>query len=77
MQNSGGMVDMFAQARRMTSELRKMNEVDKYRYMSELRMSNPDLYTLVNNAIGGGGGDAMRPLPEQRPPRRGPGSAQI
>ena len=76
MQSSGGMVDLFAQAKRMTSELRKMNEVDRYRYLSEIRNMNPDLYTMVNNALGSGGAP-MKPLPEQRPPRRGPGSAQI
>ena len=66
---SGNMVDLFSQAKRLTSELKKMDEVDRYRAMSRLRASNPEIYMLVNNALGGSGVSAMRPLPEQRPPR--------
>ena len=74
---SGNMVDLFSQARRMTSELKKMDEVDRYRALARLRASTPDLYMLVNNALGGGGMSPMNALPEQKPPRANPGSAQI
>ena len=71
------MVDLFAQAKKLTSELNKMNEVDRYRALAQIRASNPDLYMLVNNALSGQGMAPMRPLPEKLPPRSGPGSAQI
>jgi hypothetical protein len=76
-QNSGGMVDLFAQARDLSTQVRNMNEVDRYRVLAQLRASNPDLYTLVNNALSGGSGAPLRPLPEQRPPRAAPDRAQI
>jgi len=75
--NQSPMVDLFAQAKRLTSELKKMNEVDRYRALAQIRASNPDLYMLVNNALSGQGVQPMRPLPEKLPPRSGPGSAQI
>jgi|TARA_Y100000310_G_scaffold334995_1_gene415981 hypothetical protein len=75
--NQSPMVDLFAQAKKLTSELNKMNEVDRYRALAQIRASNPDLYMLVNNALSGQGMAPMRPLPEQKPPRSGPGSAQI
>jgi hypothetical protein len=71
------MVDLFAQAKQLSSELKKMNEVDRYRALAQIRASNPDLYMLVNNALSGGGLQPMKPLPEKLPPRSGPGSAQI
>jgi len=71
------MVDLFAQAKKLTSEIQKMNEVDRYRVLAQLRASNPDLYMLVNNALSGQGVKPMRPLPEQKPPRTGPDGAQI
>jgi len=61
----------------MTSELKKMEEVERYRVLAQLRAANPDLYMLVNNALSGGGMAPMQPLPEKLPPRSGPGSAQI
>ena len=77
MASSGSMVDLFAQARRLTSELKKMDEVDRYRALARLRASNPNIYMLVNNALGGGGMPAMRPVPEQRPSQAAPDKAQI
>lgn len=76
-QQGGAMVDMFAQAKRLTSELKKMNEVDRYRAMAQIRASNPDLYMLVNNALSGAGVKTMNPLPEQLPSRAAPDRAQI
>jgi len=75
--SSGNMVDLFSQAKRLTSELKKMDEVDRYRALARLRASNPEIYMLVNNALSGAGMSAMKALPEQRPPRTGPGGAQI
>ena len=76
-QQNGGMVDMFAQAKQLTSELKKMNEVDRYRAMSQIRASNPDLYMLVNNALSGAGVKSMNPLPEKLPSRADPDRAQV
>jgi hypothetical protein len=70
------MVDMFSQAKQITSQLKTMDEVDRYRALAQLRASNPNLYMLVNNALSGAG-MAMRPLPEIKPPRAGPDQAQI
>jgi hypothetical protein len=73
----GTMVDLFAQAKSLTSQVKKMGEVDRYRALAQLRASNPDLYMLVNNALTGQGMKPMSPLPEQRPPRAGADSSQI
>mgnify|MGYP003148445655 CR=1 FL=1 len=73
----GGMVDLFAQAKRITSQIKKMDEVDRYRALSQLRATNPDMYMLVNNALSGAGVKTMSPLPEQLPPRAAPDRAQI
>ena len=75
--SSGNMVDLFAQAKRLTSELKKMQEVDRYRALARLRASNPDIYMLVNNALSGAGMSAMQALPEQRPPRADAERAQV
>lgn len=75
--NQSPMVDLFAQAKRLTSELKKMNEVDRYRALAQIRASNPDLYMLVNNALSGQGIKPMQPLPEKLPPRAGADNAQI
>lgn len=75
--SSGQMVDLFAQAKRLTSELKKMDEVDRYRALARLRASNPDIYMLVNNALTGSGMSVMQALPEQRPPRADADRAQI
>ena len=76
-QAGGTMVDLFAQAKKMGSQLKAMNETDRYRAMAQLRSSNPDLYMLVNNYLNGTGMKPMRPLPEILPPRANPDSAQI
>ena len=73
----GDMVDLFSQAKSITSQLKKMDEVDRYRALAQIRASNPNLYMLVNNALTGQGVQVMRPLPEQRPPTAGPGSSRI
>ena len=73
---SGNMVDMFAEARRITSELKKMDEVERYRSLAQLRSVNPNLYMLVNNNMGASG-TPMKPLPEVLPPRAGPDTAQV
>jgi hypothetical protein len=73
----GSMVDLFAQAKKMGSHIKAMNEVDRYRAMAQLRASNPDLYMLVNNYLSGTGMKPMRPLPEVLPPRAAPDTAQI
>ena len=74
---SGNMVDLFASAKRLTSELKKMDEVDRYRSLARLRASNPEIYVLVNNALNGTGVSAMNALPTMRPPRAAPDKAQI
>jgi len=76
-QAGGSMVDLFAQAKKLGSQVKAMNEVDRYRAMAQLRSSNPDLYMLVNNYLSGSGMKPMKPLPEKLPPRAAPDSAQI
>ena len=71
------MVDMFAQARKLSAELRKMTDVDRYRAMAQIRAGNPEMYMLVNNALSGTGAKAMKPLPEKLPSRTAPDRAQV
>jgi hypothetical protein len=75
--NTGQMVDLFAQAKRLTAQIKKMAEVDRYRALAQLRASNPDIYMLVNNALSGAGIKTMQQLPEKLPPRANPDRAQI
>jgi len=71
------MVDLFAQAKGLSSQLKSMNEVDRYQALAQIKAKNPDLYMLVNQAVAGGPQRALQPLPEKLPPRSGPGKAQV
>ena len=72
-QQQGNMIDLFAQARSITSQLKMMNEVDRYRALAQLRASHPDLYTVVNNTLSG----AMQPpQPMAGAPQQGAGGTQ-
>jgi len=69
----GNMVDLFAQARQISMQLKAMNEVDRYRALAQLRTSHPDLYTVVNNTLAG---SMQPPQPMAGPPQAGTGIAQ-
>lgn len=73
------MVDLFAEAKGLSSQLKKMDEVGRYQALARIKEQNPDLYMLVNQALAGGGGKGrpLQPLPEKLPPRAGPDRAQI
>lgn len=73
------MVDLFAQAKTISSQLKKMDEVERYQALARIKAQNPDLYMLVNQAVAGGNGKdrPLQPLPEKLPPRAGAARAQI
>jgi hypothetical protein len=72
-------VDLFAEAKKISSQLKKMDEVERYQALARIKAQNPDLYMLINQAVAGGNGNnrPLQPLPEKLPPRAGPGRAQI
>lgn len=78
-QGGSQMVDLFAEAKTISSQLKKMDEVERYQALARIKAQNPDLYMLVNQAVAGGNGNnrPLQPLPEKLPPRAGPGRAQI
>lgn len=69
------------QVNALVQEAQAMPEIQRYRMMVNLRTSNPQLYEAVTERLSSGGGQQQaplaRPLPEQRPPRAGPATAQI
>ncbi|MBT3327893.1 MAG: hypothetical protein HN396_16840 [Gemmatimonadales bacterium] len=71
------MVDLMAEAKKVSSQLKKMDEVARYQALARIKAHNPDLYQLVNQAVAGGNQRPLQPLPEKLPPRAGPGRAQI
>lgn len=78
-QTGSPMVDLFAQAKTISGQLKKMDEVGRYQALARIKAQNPDLYMLVNQAVAGGNGDnrPLQPLPEKLPPRAGAARAQI
>ena len=74
---AGGMIDLFAEAKRLVSQLRAMDDPTRYQNLARLRNSSPDLYMLVNQQLGGTGAKAPAPPPEQKPSRAAPDRAQI
>jgi len=68
------------QAAGIARQLAQLDEVSRYRSLAQLRGQSPDLYALVNKMLTDGsavpGPAPLQQLPEQLPPRRGPGTAQ-
>lgn len=45
-------VDLFAQAKKAASDLKKMDDTDRYAALAELKKYNPDLYNIINEYMG-------------------------
>lgn len=71
------MVDLMAEAKNLSGQLKKMDEVGRYQALARIKAHNPDLYMLVNQSVAGGDHRPLQPLPEKLPPRAGPGRAQL
>jgi len=76
-------LDLISQAQYLATQLGQMDSESRDAALMNLRSQSRELYSVVLSMLfGGGGGGAKngaagKPLPEQRPPRRGPGSALI
>ncbi len=46
------MVDLLSQAHEVISYVKKLDETDRYGALSQLRDSNPDLYSVVVTRLG-------------------------
>jgi len=79
----GPYMDRSVMAESLARQIAGMPEYDAARALSNLKMQAPDMYPAVLQAFRAGrvsgGAEQQRymPLPEQRPPRRGPESAMI
>lgn len=71
------MVDLMSEAKRVSTQIKNMDEVGRYQALARIKAHNPDLYMLVNQAVAGGSQRPLQPLPEKLPPRAGPGRAQL
>lgn len=70
-----GGVDMNAAAESIASQINAMDEFNKASAMAQARTLYPELWPTILQAM-----NPMQPgqpMPEQKPPRRGPGTAQI
>ena len=76
----GGGLDIQQMAAQVVNYLNKLDEPTKYQELNRLRMEQPEVHRIVLQLLsqgGNGAGSANLPLPEQKPPRRGPEAAQI
>jgi hypothetical protein len=77
---SAGGVDMQQLVSKTVSYLKALDEPARYQELNRLRMEQPQVYQLVTQAMASEGGSdpsANKPLPEQRAPTRGPGTALV
>jgi len=73
-------VDILYMAKRLADRFNSLSEIEKTQALTQLREENPPLHDLVLELMMNrpeGMAAAGRPLPLQKPPRRGPESAQI
>jgi hypothetical protein len=76
-------VDLLAQAQYVANYLLQLDENSRLMALMGLRKQSPEFYQtvlgLMQSLMSGGGspGAAAEPLPEQRPPQRGPEAAAI
>lgn len=75
-------VDLLAQAQQVAGYLLQLDENTRLMALMQMRQQSPEFYQavlgLMQNMIQGGEqSPAGQPLPEQRPPQRGPESAAI
>jgi hypothetical protein len=82
-EEGGVNVDLLAQAQHVAQYLMQLDENSRTMALMNLRQQSPEFYQtvlgLMQNMMQGGGGSeaAAEPLPEQRPPQRGPEAAQV
>jgi hypothetical protein len=69
-------IDLLLLGRRLADQLNTLQPVQKQQALSELRVMQPELHDVVLGLMVSGGARASaaaaRPLPEQKPARRGP-----
>lgn len=73
-------VDLLAQAQRIAQYLIELDENSRTMALMQLRQQSPEFYQTVlglMQSMMSGSSPAGKPLPEQRPPQRGPESALI
>lgn len=77
-------VDILLMGRRVADKMSGLDPVSRPQAMAQLRQQQPELYDVVLGLMMSGGNGptqagaaAARPLPEQKPPRRGPEAALI
>jgi hypothetical protein len=79
LQQGQAAMDLPAVAQQWASQLAQLDPVSQQLQLANLRMQSPELAQMVESLLkkqgggqsaAGGGGIDMRPMPEQRPPRR-------
>jgi len=73
-------IDLLYLGRQLADRINNMDELQKPQALAQLREDSPQLYDVVLGLMASGPKgqvSAGRPLPEQRPPRRGPESSLI
>jgi hypothetical protein len=74
-------MDVTAIADQVVAHLDQLPEVDRAQYLTQLQATNPELSSLVQQMStqrrGAHKSSGALPLPEQRPPRRGPDAAMV
>jgi len=80
-EQQGGGQDLLQLAEKVVSFLDQMPEHEQQGYLAQMQQQNPQLAALVMQLMQQRGGahksSASKPLPEQRPPRRGPEAAIV
>ena len=75
----GAQTDVMAMAQQIASFIDQLPDADKAQKMTQLKQSNPQLHSVVQQLLeqrrGGHENSAAMPAPEQKAPRRGPESA--
>lgn len=79
--NQPAQMDIFAVANQVVGWLNQLPEHEKQQQLVQMQRMNPQLYSVVLQLLqqsrGSNRNSAAMPLPEQRPPMRGPEAAQI
>jgi hypothetical protein len=76
----GAGTDMFGMAQQLADQLGNMDPTSKVRALLEVKRKAPALHDVVLGLMAGGSKgrtSSARPLPQQKPPRRGPESSLV
>ena len=80
-QQQGAQVDMTEIAKQTVSWLNRLPDHEKQQSLVEMQRNNPQLYSLVlqmlQQTAGANKNSAMKPMPEQRAPMRGPEATAV